>query len=94
MNPGGLFKIKPERFGEVSSRRNEKVAELFRMIHLMEKAGTGIKRMRDGMIRHGLKEPIFDFDENFFIAKFEGYSKERLEGIAEGEEIIKLKGHD
>lgn len=90
INPGGLFKIKPEKFGKVSSRRNEKVAELFHMINLMEKAGTGIERMRDGMIKQGLKEPIFDFDENFFIAKFEGYSQKRLEEITEGEKIIKL----
>ena len=90
INPGGLFKIKPEDFGKTSSRRNERIADLFRMIGWMEKAGTGIKRMRDAMLKQGLKEPKFDISEYFFIATFYGHTRETLEGIAQGAEAVAL----
>lgn len=90
INPGGLFRIKPEDFGRILSRRNEKVSEVFRMIGWMERAGTGIKRMMDAMVRHGLKEPKFEFSERFFIATFKGHPREKLSEIAKGEEVIEL----
>jgi len=90
INPGGLFKMRLEDFGQVSSRRNEKIADIFRMIGWMEKAGTGIKRMQDEMLHHGLKEPKFDFSENFFYVTFFGHTRDDLGQIANGSNIVRL----
>ena len=90
INPGGLFKMKPDDFGKVSSRRNERISDLFRMIGWMERAGTGIKRMQDEMLRHGLKEPQFDFSENFFYVTFYGHTRDELSHISNGGNNIKL----
>ncbi|GAI80962.1 unnamed protein product [marine sediment metagenome] len=60
------------------------------MIGWMERAGTGIKRIMDAMVRHGLKEPKFEFSERFFIATFKGHPREKLSEIAKGEEVIEL----
>jgi len=90
INPGGLFRIKKEELGKICARRNELVAELFRMLWLVEKAGTGIQRMKDAMKNVGLKKPKIDVSENFFTIRFYGHKKEELAKISEGKEIIKL----
>lgn len=90
INPGGLFRIKKEELGKICARRNELIAELFRMLGLVEKAGTGIQRMKDAMKNAGLKKPKIDVSENFFTIRFYGHKKEELAKISEGKEIIKL----
>lgn len=90
INPGGLFKMKPEDFGRVSSRRNERISDLFRIIGWMERAGTGIKRMEDAMVHSGLRKPEFDFSENFFYVTFSGRTRDELGQISNGASIIKL----
>jgi len=90
INPGGLFRIKKEELGKICARRNELVAELFRMLGLVEKAGTGIQRMKDAMKKSGLKKPKIDVSENFFTITFYGHKKEELAAISEGKFFIKL----
>ena len=67
-NPGGLPKgLKPENFGKYSVARNSLVAALLHRCNYIEKAGTGIQRMRDGMKEAGLLEPGFEFSGFFAI---------------------------
>lgn len=70
VSPGGVPKgITRENFGKRSIARNPIIADLLRRTHYIEKAGTGIGRMRELMEDAGLKEPKFQYDE-FFEASF------------------------
>jgi ATP-dependent DNA helicase RecG len=67
-NPGGLPKgLKPENFGKHSVARNSLVAALLHRCYYIEKAGTGVQRMRDGMKDAGLLEPTFEFSGFFTV---------------------------
>ena len=66
---GGSKGITKENFGKRSIARNPIIADLLRRTHYIEKAGTGIGRMRELMKDAGLKEPIFQSD-NFFEVDF------------------------
>jgi ATP-dependent DNA helicase RecG len=67
-NPGGLPKgLKPENFGKHSVARNSLVAALLHRCNYIEKAGTGIQRMREGMKEAGLLEPTFEFSGFFTV---------------------------
>jgi ATP-dependent DNA helicase RecG len=67
-NPGGLPKgLKPENFGKHSVARNSLVAALLHRCNYIEKAGTGVQRMRDGMKDAGLLEPTFEFSGFFTV---------------------------
>ena len=69
-SPGGLVKgMSMDSFGMKSIRRNELVADLFSRMDKVERAGTGVRRMRDAMRDAGLKEPVFKTD-SFFTAVF------------------------
>lgn len=58
-NPGGLPKdLKPENFGMLSVARNRLVTSLLQRCNYIEKAGTGIQRMRLGMKEAGLAKPL------------------------------------
>ena len=70
VSPGGVPKgITKENFGKRSIARNPIIADLLRRAHYIEKAGTGIGRMRELMKDAGLKEPEFQYDE-FFESNF------------------------
>ena len=67
-NPGGLPKgLKPENFGKYSVTRNSLIAALLHRCNYIEKAGTGIRRMQDGMKEAELLAPIFEFSDFFTI---------------------------
>ena len=69
-NPGGLPKgLDASSLGTRSIRRNAIIADLLHRIGYIEKAGTGIRRMRDEAHAHGAPEPVFHTD-TFFTAKF------------------------
>ena len=81
-NPGGLVKwLKPEEFGKVSKTRNPIIASLLSRTIFVEKAGTGIKRIRQAMNNAKLRQPKFEyyehsfytslFDKMYFVAKEE-----------------------
>lgn len=70
VSPGGVPRgITKENFGKRSIARNPIMSDLLRRTHYIEKAGTGIGRMRQLMREAGLKEPIFQYD-NFFEVEF------------------------
>ncbi|GGB10496.1 ATP-binding protein [Puia dinghuensis] len=66
-NPGGLPKgLKPENFGKHSVARNSLIAVLLHRCNYVERAGTGIQRMREGMKEASLLEPTFEFSGFFY----------------------------
>ncbi len=67
IGPGGLPDgITPKNIGERSSRRNEIIADMFARLDVVEKAGTGIIRIREAMEKEGLPPPVFEDMGNFF----------------------------
>jgi len=86
-NPGGLPKgLAPADLGTMSIRRNLLVADLLHRIGYIEKAGTGIRRMREDAERHGCPEPQFK-GTGFFTAVFRPRPRpEQLTGHGESEE--------
>jgi ATP-dependent DNA helicase RecG len=72
-NPGGLPRdLKPEYFGKRSVARNPLIVSLLHRCNYIEKAGTGIQRMRDGMRNAGLRKPIFSFSGFFTVTFLKG----------------------
>jgi ATP-dependent DNA helicase RecG len=70
VSPGGLPKgMTLADLGRKSVRRNALVADLLHRIDFIEKAGTGIKRIRDDMRAQGCPEPEFEVN-GFFTAIF------------------------
>ncbi|MDP2926219.1 MAG: helix-turn-helix domain-containing protein [Nanoarchaeota archaeon] len=68
-NPGGLI-IKEEEFGKRSLSRNPLIFGLLQRLDLVEKVGSGIKRIKDSMKRLGLKPPKFEFGKFFAIVLY------------------------
>ncbi|MEI6310600.1 MAG: ATP-binding protein [bacterium] len=69
-SPGGLPKgMLFADLGHKSVRRNPLIADLLHRIAFIEKAGTGIKRMREGARAQGYPEPEFSAN-SFFTALF------------------------
>src|SRR3990170_523892 len=60
-SPGGLPKgMKLSDLGTKSVRRNELIADLLHRIDFIEKAGTGIRRIREEARLGGYPEPVFE----------------------------------
>ena len=58
ISPGRLPKgVTPKNIGDMSSRRNEVIADMFACLDVIEKAGTGIIRIREAMEAENLKPP-------------------------------------
>ncbi len=75
-SPGGLPKgMNYSDLGRKSIRRNPLIADLLHRIDFIEKAGTGIRRMREGAVASGYLEPEFKvgtfFDAVFYPLKAE-----------------------
>jgi ATP-dependent DNA helicase RecG len=69
-NPGGLPKgLSRVELGTRSVRRNPLIADLLHRIAFIEKAGTGIRRMREEARKHKCPEPQFAAN-GFFTATF------------------------
>ncbi len=69
-SPGGLPPgMQKADLGHKSVRRNPIIADLYHRIGYIEKAGTGIGRMREGARELGYPEPVFDTD-GFFTVTF------------------------
>lgn len=68
-NPGGLLPGVAEKFGHKSMSRNPLIFGLFTRMHLVEKVGSGIPRMRALMKEAGLPEPVFE-TKGFFSVTF------------------------
>lgn len=58
--------------------RNETICRLLKDAKYMESFGTGIKRMKELMIRHGISEPILEVHGEFFKITFPGPKEDML----------------
>lgn len=79
-NPGGLVPyLKKEDFGKVSKPRNTLLADLLSRTYLMEKVGTGIKRIQEECKKNNNKVEIKPSEHHFHITFFapEGESMEK-----------------
>ena len=70
--------------------RNETIAQLLYDIGYIEKFGTGIRRMREEMRAHGLQEPLFREDGEFFKVTFYGPGEKILD-LAKPQRGVDLK---
>ena len=79
-NIGGLIKpLTKEKLGTLAVRRNPLIADLFHRIHLVEKMGTGINRIKEECKKHG--NINFEIETNgYFIARF-SLKKKALQGV-------------
>ena len=68
-NPGGLLPLVAENFGAKSMSRNPLIFGLFTRMHIVEKVGSGVPRMRRLMKEAGLPEPQFE-NKGFFTVRF------------------------
>ena len=67
-DPGGLPPgMRPEDLGKKSVHRNKMIADLFHRMGEVEKAGSGINRIRDLLATSGLSDPGFEFTSFFTI---------------------------
>ena len=88
VSPGGLPKgMKLADLGRKSVRRNALIADLLHHIDFIEKAGTGIKRIRDDVEAQGCPDPKFE-NNGFFTAIFRPNPEVRDVADAETPEII------
>lgn len=72
-SPGGLLPgLNIRRLEGHHESRNKKICEIFHETKDMEKFGTGISRMKKLMKEHGLPEPKFLEEGDFFVVKFYG----------------------
>lgn len=79
-SPGGLPKgMLPEDLGSKSVRRNPLIADVLHRIAFIEKAGTGIRRMREGAVEQGYPEPEFRAN-GFFTAIFRPLASTAAQG--------------
>ncbi|HSQ42043.1 MAG TPA: ATP-binding protein, partial [Fibrobacteraceae bacterium] len=89
INPGGLPDGLPQKdFGRVSLRRNELVCDVFQRLGLVERAGTGIQRMREALAAAKLPAPEIH-SEDFFAITLRRQNLELLEGMGKkyGEKV-------
>ena len=66
-NPGGLLPVVAADFGQKSMSRNPLIFGLFTRMHVVEKVGSGIPRMRRLMKDAGLAEPKFSTQGIFTV---------------------------
>jgi len=83
-NPGGLPKgLKEEDFGKRTLARNPLIASLLQRAGYIEKLGTGVIRMKEGMLDEHLPEPEFAFDNFFVITLKRTGAPEKRSGLLE-----------
>lgn len=66
-NPGGLLPMVAKDFGKRSLSRNPLIFGLFTRMHLVERIGSGIPRMRKEMTEAGLPEPELHTEGMFTV---------------------------
>lgn len=54
----------------MSVQRNALIAELLGKVHYIEKAGTGIQRIKDAVAELGKGEVKFNYNEHWFVTTF------------------------
>jgi ATP-dependent DNA helicase RecG len=78
-SPGGL--LRPLSLGRVRTfnappySRNPHIAVAVQRMGWIEEKGSGLARMRDSMVAHGLRPPLFDFADGYFMVTLPGYEQ-------------------
>jgi len=74
-NPGGLYGLSVDKLGQTASKaRNTRLAEICQYVpadggvNVIEKLGSGIRKMYEEQDRYGFKHPIFIDGEIYFTA--------------------------
>lgn len=70
-----------------SNPRNYLIVDLLHKVGYIEKLGTGLKKMREAMLKHGLKEPAYDINRAFFQITFLGPGKDILNLVKPSNEV-------
>lgn len=60
------------RFDAPPYSRNPHIAMAMHHLGLMEEKGSGLTRMREAMLDHGLPEPTFSFDDGYVVVTLSG----------------------
>lgn len=75
-SPGGLVKplslTQVRAFNAPPFSRNPHIAVAVGRMGWIEERGSGLARMRDTMVAHGLRPPFFDFVNGYFVVKLPG----------------------
>ncbi|MEN6552541.1 MAG: ATP-binding protein [Methanobacterium sp.] len=72
-SPGSLISgLSVNELENKHETRNDKICEIFKLTKDMETFGTGIKKMKKSMEDHGLPEPEFRNEREFFVVIFYG----------------------
>jgi len=71
----------------LSNPRNYKIVEAFKKIHYIERLGSGLKRMHELMLLHGLQKPVFEANNAFFKVSFFGPKEKILELVKPSREL-------
>ena len=70
--PAPLTLAKLRRGKYLPCSRNPVIAQTLTTLRLMEQRGSGLARMRDAMLDHGLDEPTYTEQDGYFVATFAG----------------------
>lgn len=83
-NPGGLLPgMNINKLDGHHASRNQRICEIFHQTKDMEKYGTGIGKMKKLMKEHGLEEPEFSEEGDFFVVKFYGPGENILDLVSD-----------
>jgi ATP-dependent DNA helicase RecG len=83
-NPGGLLPgMNIKKLDGHHATRNQRICEIFHQTRDMEKYGTGIGKMKKLMREHGLEEPEFSEEGDFFVVKFYGPGENILDLVSD-----------
>jgi ATP-dependent DNA helicase RecG len=89
VNPGRVPDgMTPETLMGVSLRRNEKIADVFARMQIVERLGSGLRRMRDRMRAVGLPPPRIQTGPFFRIALQRPPRPGDNEGVNEGVNLL------
>lgn len=88
ISPGSIPKgLNLKQVQGKSNPRNYLIVDLLHKVGYIEKLGTGLKKMREAMLKHGLKEPIYDINRAFFQITFLGPGKDILNLVKPSNEV-------
>ncbi len=78
-SPGGLLKplslARVRTFNAPPYSRNPHIAVTIQRMGWIDEKGTGLGRMRDTMLEHGLRPPAFDFRDGYFMVTLPGQAQ-------------------
>lgn len=82
-NPGGLLPgLNIRKLEGKHATRNKKICSIFKDTKYMERYGTGIIKMKDLMDEHGLEEPQFEEEGDYFVVRFYGPGDDILDLVS------------